>query len=222
MKAYVITLRGNEYSERMAARCIKTAREIGGIEVKYFNAVSADVAQKVMFGHGLDWTWDTGCPISGLAHHSYGGKLEPRIGCSMSHYSLWMKCAFGDEPIMILEHDSVFIEPFVEFDFHTICMINDPKGATPRGDFWHDKMKKRGNGTWPKTEIFNSNRPDGLAGNSAYVIKPIAAMHLMEVFRDLGVWPNDATMCRQLVPRMQEHYPFITRVDPEVSTINPC
>ena len=56
MDAYVITLRGHEYSERVAARCIKTAKDIGGIAVKYFNAVTDDDAGRVMEGRGLKWT----------------------------------------------------------------------------------------------------------------------------------------------------------------------
>ena len=224
--AYVITLRGHEYSERVAARCIKTARDMGGIAVKYFNAVAANDAVKVMMRRGLEWTWDIVKPgqyyqLTGLAHHSYGGNLEARIGCTLSHYALWEKCAFGGAPILVLEHDSVFISPFEEFDFRTVCQINDPEGATPRGKYWHDKMVKRGKGVWPKTNIFNAHhRPDGLAGNSAYVIQPETALHLMELVRKVGIWPNDATICKQLVPHLQERYPFITRVDPEQSTIN--
>lgn len=214
---FVITLRGNEYSERVAARCIKTAKDIGGIEVKYFNAVTADNAVKVMEGHGLKWTW--GEDGAGLKHHSYGGSEAARIGCAMSHYALWEKCAWSGEPLLILEHDAVFLRPFVKFEFKTACQINDPAGATPRGDYWHEKMVKRGKGTWPKTHIFNNHRPDGLAGNSAYVIKPKTALHLTCLVRRIGVWPNDATMCKQLIPHLQEHYPFITRVEPEQSTI---
>jgi len=218
MDAYVITLRGHEYSERVADRCIKTAKDIGGIDVGRFDAVAASDALSVMEGRGLKWTWGEGC--GGLDHHSYGGQLEPRIACAMSHYTLWQRCAWGGAPILILEHDAVFIRPFVEFKFKSLCQINDPEGATPRGKYWHDKMVKRGAGVWPKTHIFNNNRPDGLAGNSAYVIQPKAALHLIGLMRSLGVWPNDAIMCEQLVPNLQEHYPFITKVQPEQSTIN--
>jgi len=219
MKAYVITLRGHEYSERVAARCIKTAKNIGGIEVKYFSAVAAGSAQRIIMQRGLEWTWGDGCKKTGLAHHSYGGSRRARIGCAMSHYALWEKCAWSGERMMILEHDSVFLRPFVEFEFKSACMINDPAGATPRGDWWHEQMVKRGPGVWRKTRVFESNRPDGLAGNSAYVLQPLTALQLMQTVRFVGVWPNDATMCRQLIPNLQEHYPFITRVEPEQSTI---
>ena len=219
MDAYVITLRGHEYSERVAARCIKTARDVGGIQVKYFNAVSADDAAGIMRCHGFKWTW--GEHGAGLKHHSYGGNDAPRIGCSMSHYALWEKCAWSNVPILVLEHDSVFICQLEQFDFEAICQINDPEGATPRGKWWHDQMVERGEGVWPKTRVFDTNRPDGLAGNSAYVIQPKAALELMEIVRWLGMWPNDALMCRQLVSGLEEHYPFITRAEPEESTINP-
>ncbi len=215
--AYVITLVGREYSERVAARCIKTAREVGGLTVKYFNAVTADTAATVMQARGLEWTWGYGG--AGLKHHSYGGNTPARIACAMSHYALWERCAWFGVPLLILEHDAVFIGPLKGFKFKGICQINDPAGATPRGDYWHDQMVDRGNGVWPKTRIFEDTRPDGLAGNSAYVICPASARHLMQLVRKFGVWPNDAIMCRQLVPNLEEHYPFITRAEPEQSTI---
>jgi len=202
----------------MAARCIKTGKDVGGIEVKYFNAITANCANDVLRGHGLEWTWNKGVAL--LRHHSYGGNDNARIGCAMSHYALWEKCAFAGEPLLVLEHDSVFIRKFYNFDFKGICQINDPLGATPRGDWWRELMVRRGDGVWPKTKVFNSDRPDGLTGNSAYVIQPTHALMLMEIVRDIGVWPNDAIMCRQLIPDLEEYYPFITVVDPEMSTIN--
>jgi GR25 family glycosyltransferase involved in LPS biosynthesis len=218
VKAFVITLRGHQYSERVAARCIKTARDIGGIDVEYFDAVTADETSGVIARRELEWTWGKGG--AGLKHHSYGGNDAARIACAMSHYALWERCAWGGKPILVLEHDAVFIRQFESFDFESACQINDPEGATPRGRWWHDQMVKRGDGVWPKTTVLEDPRPDGLAGNSAYVIKPAAALRLMKIVRKIGVWPNDATMCRQLVPGLQEHYPFITRVEPEQSTIN--
>ena len=62
------------------------------------------------------------------------------------------------------------------------------------------------------------DRPDGLAGNSAYVIHPEAAYEMMSLFRVYGVWPNDATMCIQLYPELYELYPFVTRVESKQST----
>ena len=222
MKAYVITLTGNDYSEACAARCIQSAAD-HGLEVSAFEAVPADMALDTMHAHGLKWTWAKNntapdvCPITGLKQHPYG-RLSPKIGCSMSHYLLWNRCAIDDEPLLILEHDAVFLRPLPEVDFNGICMINDPAGATPRWQWWSEQMQQRGPGIFLKTRVFDGDRPDGLAGNSAYLIKPWAAHQLIDLFHRIGVWPNDATMCVQLLPYLQELYPFVTCVKQEQST----
>lgn len=221
MRAYVITLRGNDYSERKADRCIQTGK-MHGVRVERFEAVPAVDAERWMLAYGLKWTWakhNTApdvCPVTGLKQHPYG-TLTKKIGCSMSHFLLWWKCMVTEEPLLILEHDAVFVRPLPDIEFDGICQINDPKGATPRGDWWSDRMKERGPGVFPVTHVFPDDKPDGLAGNSAYLLKPHAAAGLVKAFKELGVWPNDATMCRQLF-NLEELYPFVTRVEQEQST----
>ena len=203
-------------------RCIETGVEFG-VDVEKFQAVSGARGERVMAAHGLKWTWAKGntapsnCPLTGLMQHPYG-KLAPKIGCSMSHYLLWERCVITDEPILILEHDAVFLRTLPDIDFKGICQINDPLGATPHGLRWHNEMVKRGPGVFQKTKVMSGLQPDGLAGNSAYLIKPFAAASLMATFKRLGVWPNDATMCIQLFPYLQELYPFVTRVEQTIST----
>ena len=216
MISYVITLEGHEYSEACAARCKASASH----EIQTFKAVDQHDALATLGHYGLHWTWTQAgvryCQKTGLRQHPYGERL-PKIGCSMSHYLLWRKCVELDQPILILEHDSVFLRPLPEIEFNGICQINDPNGATHQGAWWSEQMVKRGPGVWPKTRL-KTNRPDGLAGNSAYLVKPWAAQELINAFHEYGVWPNDATMCIQLFPYLQEYYPFITRVEQEQST----
>ena len=185
-----------------------------------FDATPADEAMGEMSRRGLKWTWGPGCQISGLRHHPYGGMLESRIGCAMSHLRLWETCRDLCEPIMVLEHDAVFLRVFDVFDFDSACQLNDPRGATRRGDWWSDQMAKRGPGLFPKTWVTKPDQaiPDGLAGNSAYVLMPHTAQLLIDLYDELGVWPNDATMCAQLVDGLQEIYPFVTRVEQTQST----
>lgn len=223
MKAFCITLVDHYYSLKCGKRCIESAREVGKIEVEMFPGIGKDSAECVMAGRGLRWTYkaNTTCPVTGLYMTDYHkANREAKIGCAMSHHSLWKRCVELDEPILILEHDVVFLRAFEEFEFHGICQINDPSGATPFGDRWSRSMVARGTtGVHPKQWVQrNRNIPDGLAGNSAYVIKPFAAQELMDKYRDLGVWPNDATMCKQLFPYLQEYFPFVTRVEQRMST----
>jgi GR25 family glycosyltransferase involved in LPS biosynthesis len=138
----------------------------------------------------------------------------------MSHYRLWRRCAERGLPMLILEHDAVFVRRFIPFDFLSACMINDPAGATRKGDWWSERMKERGPGVFPATWVTRPHEriPDGLAGNSAYVLQPECADQLVALYAELGVWPNDATLCKQLVPDLEQHYPFITRVEQSIST----
>ena len=218
MRAFVITLIGHAYSEAVAKRCIRSAASCG-LTVETFPATGKDDAEAVMRHHGLKWTWGEGrCPVTKLNQHSYGGGLA-RVGCAMSHFRLWLECT---EPMLVLEHDAVFLRPLPDVEFKSICQVNDPDGATRRGKWWSEQMRKRGPGVFPATWVTDPKDriPDGLAGNSAYLVKPHAAQRLVELYRTVGVWPNDATMCKQLVPDLEELYPFVTKVEQTVSTTN--
>ena len=221
MKAFVITLKNNSYSNEVANRCIQSAAKYGLILKKFFG-VDKLQAEQFMINENLEWTWannnteETICEKTGLRMHPYRtSDLRAIVGCSMSHYSLWKKCVELDEAILILEHDSVFLQALPEIEFNGICQINDPAGATRKGGQWSKQMSSRGTvGVHPKTWITAENEryiPDGLAGNSAYLIKPWAARELIDKFYEIGVWPNDATMCQQLFPYLEEYYPFITK-----------
>jgi GR25 family glycosyltransferase involved in LPS biosynthesis len=223
MKAFVITLRGNDYSEACAQRCIASAARYG-VEITKFDAVDKAIAGFSMEQHGLQWTWPNiepdVCPYTGLKRHVYKTRDHAaRVGCAMSHYLLWKECVHTDKPIAILEHDAVFLrglpEPPEKFG---AIMLNNPDGATPKGRWWKQQLEAKGPGVHPKTVVFEDGRPDGLAGNSAYVISPRAALACMDAYREFGVWPNDATLCRQLVPGLMEVYPFVTEVRQTQST----
>ncbi len=54
--------------------------------------------------------------------------------------------------------------------------------------------------------------PQVIGGNSALLIKPEAAQHLLDKIREIGMWPNDALMCKQLFPWLQQAYPYYTTV----------
>ena len=54
--------------------------------------------------------------------------------------------------------------------------------------------------------------PQGLAGNSAYMIKPAGARKLLQLVKEYGAWPNDAIMCRQLLPNIGVTRKFYTKV----------
>jgi hypothetical protein len=221
VQAYVITLEGHAYSERKAAECVLSGQRYG-VTVERFKAVPAADAVRRMENYGLVWSWAKGntaravCPRTGLHQMPYGN-LAAKIGCSLSHWLLWRRCVELAQPILILEHDAEFIGPVPDLD--VTCQINDPQGATHKGQWWSAQIAKKGPGVHDKTRVMDDpQRPDGLAGNSAYVIAPKDADKAVGLFYDLGIWPNDATLCIQLFPGLKELYPFAVKTKQEQST----
>ena len=193
------------------------------------------------------YTWpihtaQDGLDIStGLYKRAYGAKDWRKVAsCAISHMRLWQHCVDINEPILILEHDAYFSEFFTYkrlamagSEHHSpdsmqwtggICGINNPIGATRKSKIFFDKVKLQLQGKEGLTlapyvdESSDLPLPSGLAGNSAYVIKPWAAKKLLEKTAEVGIWPNDALMCRQFFPWLQVSYPFYTTIQNTPST----
>lgn len=223
----LITIRGHSYSEKSSYACIDSAARYD-IEVHPWWAVTPDSVVDIMNYHGLSWTWanmntqKTICPHTGLHHFPYTARdVRTKMACSMSHYLLWLECADSDDEMLILEHDARFQRELPDIDFYGACQINDPRGGGYRGAWHSDQMAQRGTtGTHALTRKRDSGSliPDGFSGGSAYLIKPHAAQQFLDAVARLGLWPNDATICLQLFPWLQEYYPFITWIDQQEST----
>jgi GR25 family glycosyltransferase involved in LPS biosynthesis len=227
MKAFVITIQGHAYSEAVSKRCIKSAKKYH-IDVEPFWAVTKDNVAQLMLEENLRWSWanmnkeKTRCPYTSLEQFPYRTKsLEAKMACSMSHYLLWKRCVELDEDVLILEHDAVFVAPLPSVVFQGAIQINDPSGGGYRGQDHSKIMQQRGTeGVHPLTRKRPSDSmiPDGFSGNSAYIVKPWAAYKFKQAFKNHGVWPNDATICLQQFPWLEELYPFVTVVKQTQST----
>ncbi len=227
MQARVITILGHDYSESSAEACQASA--LGwGVKVEIQPAITADTVESFMLAHDLTWTWADSntkkqrCELTGLQQFPYRARdVRAKMACSMSHYLLWKECADADEDYLILEHDARFQRELPPIDFFGACQINDPRGGGYRGAWHSDTMTARGtHGVHPLTPKREpgSLTPDGFSGASAYLVRPFAAREFVDAFHRLGVWPNDATVCLQLFPWLEEYYPFITWVDQKHST----
>lgn len=105
-----------------------------------------------------------------------------------------------------------------------ICGINSPFGTTRKASVFDFKLKnaldmKSGLSIVPYVdEPGDLPLPSGLPGNSAYIIKPWAAKKLLNKVLEVGIWPNDALMCRQFFPWLQHYFPYQTKVQGITST----
>ena len=218
MKAYVIGDVNNETSFWAMTACVRTAT----IPVERFQQVSAaDVTEKELKQYSYPIGESVLCKKSNLVLHGrgYGSNIKAKVACALSHKRLWERCVELNETIMILEHDTIFTRFFEPFDFEgDILGLNDPRGATRKSNVFHDKVSaKEGVSDCPMVDY--QNVPQGLAGNSAYIIKPSGAKHLLNLIDEYGFWPNDAIMCNQLCPNMLKVvYPYYTKVQGMKST----
>lgn len=228
MIALSIVIPNNQVSFDGYENLVASSENVGNeFEIEKFNAVTPDMANTVMVGNGLKWTypWE-GKTIdikSGLTLSSYPTTYkERRIACFLSHYLLWHKCKKDDTPILVLEHDAIF-QHKLEYDFileskYDIIGINNPLMATRRAKRFFDLVKGRPQEIQTIPDIDEFNIPQGLAGNSAYIIKPNGAKNLLDAVEQYGAWPNDAIMCKQLIPNMGVTRKFYTKVQGLPST----
>jgi hypothetical protein len=101
--AYIITIKDDKTSEKLAARCEESCDKVGMKHQRWeaFNG-RGDMITTPSHAQGKDWIkW-----IKVMDHHLSMGELA----CFFSHLSLWAKCVELDRPIIIMEHDAVVVK----------------------------------------------------------------------------------------------------------------
>ena len=223
MKAFIITMSNNPRSSAAADRCIKSAN----IPIEKFEAITEDTAEKLMRELRIQWNY----PWKGEEYDIKAGVKKTayqtanplrRVGCFLSHYLLWKRCAEQNEPLIVLEHDAIFIKPFDETPFTKaeceIISLNDPRGATRRAQDFHEKLQKNPQIIQRVPTVDDLMVPQGLPGNNAYIIKPSGAKKMLKLVKEYGAWPNDALMCKQLIQTLASSKVYYTKVQGTPST----
>lgn len=217
MIAYIITLTDNIQSVKSSEFCIASIYNTNSeLNFEIFPAIDHNTVD-----NNINWKWPSKksqiCPDTLLVKKAYKTKdIRKRIACAESHYRLWQIIADEKEPAMILEHDALFTRTFYEFEFEAgVLSINDPRGATFESKKYHNSLDEGENEVpWLTDTLI----PQGLPGNSAYIVQPWAAKKLVELQDTIGWWPNDAIMCKQLCPWISAYKPYFTKTQNTVST----
>lgn len=228
MIAKAIIIKGNEVSLNGYKALVDSSKKVeNDFDIQMYEATTADMAQVTFRGCGFKWTYpwegETIDFASGLTLKAYPTAYrERRIACAMSHYRLWYESMTKDYPILILEHDALFVHKldygYILDSKYDIIGINNPLMATRRAKKFFDMVKGKSQEIQPIPDIDEFNIPQGLAGNSAYIIKPDGARAVIEAVKEYGMWPNDAIMCKQLVKNMGVTRRFYTKVQGLPST----
>lgn len=185
------------------------------------------------------WTWPMQgqlegiCLKTGVYKFVYQAKdQQKKIACSVSHMRAWQEVVDYGRPTYIFESDAVLVRKLQPYMMHKmdgkphadILGLNDPHGATRRADAFHQSVAQDSTSSTVSKPIptvnyaGERNYPQGLAGNSAYYITPKGAKALLEKAKELGMWPNDAFMCKEVFPWLRTAYPYFTKVSGERST----
>lgn len=228
-KAFIITMM-NDHSSTVAARkCLQSIKNTKSLINPFLIDATTPIDLKNHlqdFGLTLDrWTYPkspaetkkdikTGLQLTGYRASDY----TKVVACLISHMRLWRLATEINETIIVLEHDALFTKKFNILELQEkftggVMGLNDPIGATRKAKLYDKLTKQRAeNGIIESPWIDEKHIPQGIAGNSAYLIKPEAAQHLLNKIDEIGMWPNDALMCRQLFPWLQQAYPYYTTV----------
>ena len=223
LTCYSIVVRDNEISERGFVKLVQSSLEVDNeFLVERFDATTENnVAIDFHSFKKINWTypWEgkQTCLKSGLTKSAYQTKnRNKRVACFMSHYHLWYKSATLNINVLVLEHDAQFIKKLdlsILEKGYDIIGINNPIGATRKAKLYDEIIKKnKPNCVVPVPRIDDWDVPQGLAGNSAYIIKPAGAKALIDKVDELGAWPNDALMCYQNIKRLGVSTTYYTKV----------
>ena len=121
---YIISIQGNEVSERLTQQCYESCQKVGQPNVRVFPAFDAtDSPVKIQehdYGKPIGELGTIKVPemVKGQAFLNFlrlkrADLLMTQIACFLSHYSLWCMCLDIDKPIVILEHDAVMVKPYL-------------------------------------------------------------------------------------------------------------
>lgn len=113
--AFIIRLKDNPTSERMAERCASSCRKAG---------------QNFQFWDAYDGTSgeiqkpDHHTPILDLIKVTDHYATRTEVATAMSHISLWAHCVLIDKPIVVFEHDAMMLKKYNHHQvFNSICFL---------------------------------------------------------------------------------------------------
>jgi hypothetical protein len=105
-KAYIITIVGNELSERSAKRCAQSCDAVGQ-QWETWVAYNGTSEEKNEILEPYELVNDSFMNMVKVTNHFL---TRTEIACTLSHISLWRHCVLIDKPIIILEHDAIMIK----------------------------------------------------------------------------------------------------------------
>lgn len=191
MKAVAIVLKEAELAQTISAEAISAAAE-QGIALEIYDAVLGYNSQPKFTEYGIDKFLNY-TMIDKPGHQ----------GCFLSHFELWMKCIALNEPIVILEHDGIFVRPLPDD-------VLDHFDEVLRLDcfqWFKDGYNEQVEASLSEPISYYRREPDYsyhssggyYIGAYGYIIKPAAAKKLIDFARQRGIVCTEAHLGLDIV-----------------------
>jgi len=199
--AYIITIKGNEISERMSKRCQQSCEQVGQ-PYQVWDAFDGTDQQTVIYpDHAKNqdqyrWLKQMNTKL-----------VIGEIATIFSHFSLWCHCVTIDQPIVVLEHDAIMVQHYKWHD-----------GWNQIQYLGNDKQYKEGK--WPSFPPHSAATKNWkfICRAHAYAIDPAVARQLISHVIRFGLSaPADMLIRADLFPIVQTG--FYAFDDPGETTI---
>ena len=231
--AYIINVEG-EQQDAVRRLTKSIANTESDITAKVFRASTPDTMEQdlkdMLCFDWRDWRWNW--PMSpdeegldlqtGVYKKMYRADNQLKvIACAVSHMRVWEEIIRNNRPAIVLESDAYFTRKFTGMRKGLGCVgLSDPRGATRRSAKFHDWASQSKNLKFVPivNEPDEDPVPQGLAGGSAYWMEPEFAEKLFDKIKEVGMWPNDAIICRENFLHLRIVYPYYTKVQGVTST----
>lgn len=115
--AYIITIKGNELSEKYSKVCQESCKRVD-MPYKVWDAYDGTGTEIIEPEHSKG---DSVMEMIKVTNHFL---TKAEVACVLSHLSLWVHCAKIDKPIVILEHDAYVLKKISHLDsFNSIVFL---------------------------------------------------------------------------------------------------
>ena len=193
-EAFVITIEGNEKSEKAARRCIKSG-DLYGFKIQNFKAITPrDKPYDMFAAHNLP-------PL--YFEETYSRKLNC-MAAFLSHFSVWERCITTGIKTFVFEHDAILTgEP---------PMLYNGKLATFSKPSYGEYKTPMSIGAGPLVQ------KQYFGGAHGYVINREGAWAMVEQAQQTAR-PTDIFLNRVYFPWIQEIYPWVCEARDNFTTI---
>ena len=167
-KAYIISVVGNAASEEKAKRCAVSCEKVGQPYEFWdaYDGLANEIKSPAHHNVILD------C-IKVTDHYLTRGE----VACALSHISLWAKCVLEDKPLVILEHDSLMLQPYTQHAvFNSICYLGS-----------HEQVKLNWQVSATPPHATEGENYHFLCRAHAYAIDPAVAKNLLSYVIKMGI-----------------------------------